>query len=56
VTSDLMTAYYRRLLAGAGRAEALRQASLMVRKKHPEPVDWAPFLAIGQVGPVQGIR
>ncbi len=56
VTRDLMTAYYRKLLAGAGRGEALRQASLMVRKKHPEPRYWAPFIAIGQVGPVKGIR
>jgi CHAT domain-containing protein len=56
VTRELMIAYYRKLLAGAGRGEALREASLQVRRKHPEPRYWAPFIAIGQVGPLKGIR
>ncbi len=56
VTRDLMTSYYAKLLAGSGRGEALRQASLAVRRNHPEPRYWAPFIAIGQVGPVKGLR
>jgi CHAT domain-containing protein len=56
VTRDLMVGYYKRLLAGAGRGEALRQASLAVRKKHPDPRDWAPFIAIGQMGPHKVMR
>jgi CHAT domain-containing protein len=56
VTRDLMTSYYGKLLAGTGRGEALRQASLAVRKKHPEPQYWAPFITIGQAGPLSGIR
>jgi CHAT domain-containing protein len=52
VTRDLMTAYYRRLIEGRGRGEALREASLEIRERHPEPRYWAPFIAIGRVGPV----
>jgi CHAT domain-containing protein len=53
VTRDLMVAYYKNLLAGQGRSEALRQASLAIRKQHPSPFFWAPFIAIGQVGPLK---
>jgi CHAT domain-containing protein len=56
VTRDLMVAYYKNLLAGAGRVEALRQAAQKIRKAHPEPRYWAPFIAIGQNGPLKGIR
>jgi CHAT domain-containing protein len=56
VTRDLMVAYYKNLLGGAGRVEALRRAALLIRKTHPEPRFWAPFIAIGQNGPLKGIR
>ncbi len=56
VTRELMTAFYKKLLAGTGRAEALRQAALQVRKKHPQPRYWAPFVSIGRVNPLSGIR
>lgn len=56
VTRHLMTSYYARLLAGSGRGEALREASLAVRTRFPEPRYWAPFIAIGKLGPLDGLR
>jgi CHAT domain-containing protein len=56
VTRELMTAYYRNMLGGQGRVEALRQAALAVRQKHPEPRFWAPFIAIGQGAPLKSIK
>jgi len=35
-THELMEAFYGRLLAGEGRAEALRQAQLALKAKYPE--------------------
>lgn len=56
VTRDMMTVYYRNLLKGQGRVEALRAAAITIRQKHPEPRHWAPFIAIGQVGPLRGVE
>ncbi len=56
VTREMMTAYYRNLLAGQGRVEALRRAALAVRSKHPEPRYWAPFIAIGKGAPLKSIK
>jgi CHAT domain-containing protein/tetratricopeptide (TPR) repeat protein len=53
VTSELMEHYYRHLLAGQGRAAALRQAMRVLRRTHPHPHDWAPFIALGQDFPLQ---
>jgi CHAT domain-containing protein len=55
VTRDLMTSYYRNLKAGQGRVEALRAAAIAIRKKHPEPRYWAPFIGIGQSGPLRNL-
>lgn len=55
-TQALMEQYYQRLHRGVGRAEALRQAALEVRKQHDHPYFWGAFISIGQVGPLQGIR
>jgi CHAT domain-containing protein len=55
VTRDMMTQYYRNLLKGQGRVEALRTAAQAIRAKHPDPRHWAPFIAIGQVGPLRGV-
>ena len=52
VTRDLMTQFYRNLKAGHGRVESLRQAALAIRRKHPEPRFWAPFIGIGQSTPI----
>ncbi len=48
-TRDLMTDYYRRLNAGEGRSEALRQAQLtMLHSKHQnDPYYWASFIVSG---------
>lgn len=51
-TRVLMDAYYRNLLAGQGRASALREAMLSLRATHPHPHFWAPFIALGRDTPV----
>lgn len=45
-TRDLMVGFYTRL-AGADKAEALRQAQLAVRAGHPHPYYWAAFILNG---------
>ncbi len=55
VTSQLMEAYYRQLLAGQGRTTALRQAMQTVRLEQPHPHFWAPFIALGLDAPLQGL-
>jgi CHAT domain-containing protein/Tfp pilus assembly protein PilF len=54
-TRQLMDAYYRNLLAGQGRASALREAMRTLRETHPHPYDWAPFIALGRDAPLQAI-
>jgi CHAT domain-containing protein len=54
-TRQLMEAYYRKLLAGQGRAAALREAMLWLRATRPHPHDWAPFIALGQDTPLRGL-
>jgi CHAT domain-containing protein len=53
-TAALMTAFHKRLLAGADRDEALRQAmaEIAADKTHPwqDPYHWAPFLLVGETG------
>jgi CHAT domain-containing protein len=53
VTHTLMESYYRNLLAGQGRVEALRAAMHSVRAQHPHPHFWAPFIAIGRDTPLR---
>jgi tetratricopeptide (TPR) repeat protein len=54
-TRELMEGYYRQLLAGQGRATALREAMKALRKEKPHPYYWAPFIAIGQDAPLRGL-
>ena len=54
-TRLLMESYYRDLLAGQGRASALREAMRALRVTHPHPHDWAPFIALGSDAPLRGI-
>ena len=42
-TRELMEAFYGRLLAGQGRAEALREAQLAMKAKYPDPFYWGAF-------------
>jgi CHAT domain-containing protein/HEPN domain-containing protein len=55
-TRQLMEAYYQKLLAGHGRATALREAMLWLRATHPHPHTWAPFIALGQDAPLRELR
>jgi len=54
-TRELMVDYYRRLLAGQGRAAALAEAMRSLRAKHPHPYYWAPFVAVGVDSPLEGL-
>ncbi len=49
-TAQLMTAFYRRLVAGQGRVAALREAQLEVREQYPHPFHWAGFVLVGESG------
>jgi CHAT domain-containing protein len=55
ISRELMEGYYLNLLAGQGRAEALRTAMRVLRQKHPKPYAWAPFILIGKDTPLQGL-
>jgi CHAT domain-containing protein len=54
-TRVLMETYYRNLLAGQGRASALREAMRSLRESRPHPHDWAPFIALGSDAPLRAI-
>ena len=49
-TRDLMINYYKRLEAGEGRSEALRQAQLQMLRNNEQshPYFWASFIPIGE--------
>jgi CHAT domain-containing protein/tetratricopeptide (TPR) repeat protein len=51
-TRELMGRFYRHLLAGLPRAEALRQAQLAVKARHPDPRTWGAFICQGNAGPL----
>ena len=55
-TRELMEGYYQRLLAGEGRADAMRQAMEVVRAQHPHPYYWAPFIVVGNGAPLRGLK
>jgi CHAT domain-containing protein len=46
-TRQLMKEYYRRLQAGGGRSDALREAQLVLMARYPHPHHWAAFVASG---------
>ena len=46
-TTSLMTAFYRELEAGRGKAQALRRAMLTLKEQDPDPISWAAFTLIG---------
>ncbi|HEX5746615.1 MAG TPA: tetratricopeptide repeat protein [Archangium sp.] len=54
-TGVLMETYYRNLLAGQGRASALREAMRSLREARPHPHYWAPFIALGSDAPLRAI-
>ena len=54
-TRLLMERDYRNLLAGQGRASALREALRSLRESRPHPHHWAPFIALGSDAPLRAI-
>jgi CHAT domain-containing protein/tetratricopeptide (TPR) repeat protein len=46
-TQELMEEFYRRILTGQPRAEALRKAQLGMKKKYPDPFYWGAFICQG---------
>jgi CHAT domain-containing protein len=55
-TRELMVEFYRHLLAGAGRAEALRQAQLTMKARYADPFFWGAFICQGDPEPLRGRR
>ncbi len=55
-TRELMEAFYGRLLAGQGRAEALREAQLAMKAKYPDPFYWGAFICQGDPSPLGAVR
>jgi tetratricopeptide (TPR) repeat protein len=57
-TAELMAAYYRRLAAGEGRADALRAAKLELLDagEWSHPYYWAAFVHSGAWGPLDEVR
>lgn len=53
-TAQLMDRYYEGLQQGGGRLEAMEQAMKEVRSTHAHPFYWAPFIVLGQDGPLRG--
>jgi CHAT domain-containing protein/Tfp pilus assembly protein PilF len=54
-TRELMEDFYRRILRGEPRAEALRQAQLEMKKKYPDPFYWGAFICQGEPGPLPSV-
>jgi CHAT domain-containing protein len=50
-TRELMEDFYRRILTGQPRADALRDAQFAVRQKYPDPFYWGAFICQGNPGP-----
>jgi CHAT domain-containing protein len=46
--AQLMTSFYRQLVCGRTKADALQQAMKQVRLEHPHPYYWAPFILMGK--------
>ena len=51
-TQMLMEGFYKRILEGKPRAEALREAQLEVKAVSPEPLFWGAFISQGDPGPL----
>ncbi len=51
-TRELMRDFYRLILAGKPRAEALWQAQLSVRQCYSQPFFWGAFILQGDPGPL----
>lgn len=49
-TNELMASFYKHLMSGMGKAEALRAAQSDTRRKYPDPFYWASFVLTGDPG------
>ncbi|MGO9690838.1 MAG: CHAT domain-containing protein, partial [Syntrophobacteraceae bacterium] len=49
-TRTLMEGFYRSVLEGRPRAEALREAQLEIKAASPEPRFWGAFISRGDPG------
>jgi CHAT domain-containing protein len=54
-TQELMVHFYTYLLAGQGRAEALRSAQRDVKQKYPHPLYWGAFICQGDPSPLPAV-
>jgi len=48
-TAEFMKMVYERMSNSLNKAQAVRDAALRLRKSHPHPYYWAPFVLIGKV-------
>lgn len=55
-TRGLMEEFYRRVLAGEPRSEALRSAQRVVKARSPHPFSWGAFVCQGDPGPLSPRR
>lgn len=55
-TRELMEDFYRRLLAGQGRAAALRASQLAMKIRYPDPYYWGAFICQGDPSPLATVR
>jgi CHAT domain-containing protein/tetratricopeptide (TPR) repeat protein len=51
-TRELMEDFYSRILSGEPRVDALREAQLAIKAKHPEPLYWGAFICQGDPNPL----
>ena len=55
-TEELMVDFYNRILKGEGCAEALRNAQLAIKDKHPDPYYWGAFICQGDPRPLNRMQ
>lgn len=53
VTRELMVIFYRNLVQGQDKERALASAERSIRRMHPEPYYWAPFVLSGTSSPLR---
>ena len=49
---QLLEDFYRRILAGEPRAQALQSARIALKKQYPRSLDWGAFILLGNPGPL----
>lgn len=54
-TQELMEDFYKHILQGKPRAEALRDAQLAMKARHPEPKYWGAFICQGDFSPLPNV-